>query len=556
MVAGAADHSCRPSERQSYAIRSRSTGIPASTLWRRANGKPSRQDKAANQQYLSPQEERALVNHVLRMAQNGYPLPVSFLRSLAVIIARQRSSIFQHATTNSPITDSKIRPPGKNWPQAFYKRHPELRSRRLKPIDWKRDDRHIEEKVRQWFGVIRRELADPAILLENVYNMDETGVLLSVLNSLKVLVSKHDLREHRGAAVKRTLVTAVECISADGRCLSPLIIWPATTHRSSWTTHPTPGWHFACSKSGYADTEISLYWVQHVFDPQTRDRAGGKPRLLISDGFGPHESLEVLKFCYANQIVLCRLPSHTSHKLQPCDVGVFGPLKAAYRTQVEQHYRGGANAIGKPHFTYLYDRARQTALTRRNIRSGWAKTGLVPFDPNRVLRGVQKSRPEIHIATEIAATPGGAVSDGEAVITTPVTADGFATLCKEVATDVRTLDPGTQDRLQKLNHAAERAMAERALLLDENRLLFEQNNEKTTRQSTGSKLVGHAKVMSYEDILEAQRKREAKTVSRAGANRQRSQPVDKTSARQEEKENAEREIQQWELGRYCAVLDL
>jgi hypothetical protein len=330
MVACAVNGRSGVVKKPSYAIRSRSTGIPASTLWRRANGKPSQRDKAANQQYLTPQEERALVNHVLRMAENGYPLPVSFLRSLAVIIARQRSSIFQH-----PTTDPKLRPPGKNWPQAFYKRHPELRSRRLKPIDWKRDDRHIGEKIHQWFAVIGRELADSAILLENVYNMDETGVLLSVLNSLKVLVSKHDLREHRGAAVKRTLVTAIECISADGRSLSPLIIWPAATHRSSWTTHSTPGWHFACSKTGYADTEISLYWMQHVFDPQTRDRAGGKPRLLISDGFGPHESLEVLKFCYTNQIILCRLPSHTSHKLQPCDVGVFGPLKAAYRSQVE-----------------------------------------------------------------------------------------------------------------------------------------------------------------------------------------------------------------------------
>ncbi|KAL2695068.1 hypothetical protein AAEP93_004165, partial [Penicillium crustosum] len=44
----------------SYAIWSRSTGIPASTLWRRANKKPSVADKAVNQQYLTLQEEQAL----------------------------------------------------------------------------------------------------------------------------------------------------------------------------------------------------------------------------------------------------------------------------------------------------------------------------------------------------------------------------------------------------------------------------------------------------------------------------------------------------------------
>jgi hypothetical protein len=148
-----------------------------------------------------------------------------------------------------------------------------------------------------------------------MYNMDEMGVLLSVLNSLKVLVNKDDLRKHRGTTVKRMLVTAIECISADGRSLCPLIIWPATTLRSLWTTHATPGWHFACSKTGYTNTDLSLYWVRHVFDPQTRDRAAGQPRLLICDGFGTHESLELLEFCFANRIILCRLPSHTSHKL-------------------------------------------------------------------------------------------------------------------------------------------------------------------------------------------------------------------------------------------------
>jgi hypothetical protein len=38
--------------------------------------------------------------------------------------------------------------------------------------------------------------------------MDETGVLLSVLNFLKVLVGKSELRNYRGAGVKRALVTA------------------------------------------------------------------------------------------------------------------------------------------------------------------------------------------------------------------------------------------------------------------------------------------------------------------------------------------------------------
>ena len=95
-------------------------------------------------------------------------------------------------------------------------------------------------------------------------------------------------------------------------------------------------------------------------------------------GFGSHESAELIAFCLADNIILCRLPSHTSHKLQPCNVSVFSPLKAAYREQVEQLYRGGANTIGKAQFLLLYRRARGVAFTSRNIKSSWAKAGLFP----------------------------------------------------------------------------------------------------------------------------------------------------------------------------------
>jgi hypothetical protein len=58
-------------------------------------------------------------------------------------------------------------------------------------------------------------------------------------------------------------------------------------------------------------------------------------------------------------------------------------------------------------------------------------------------------------------------------------------------------------RFQKLANAAEKAFADRAILLDENKLLFEQNNEKITRLSIRSTITGTAKVMTYDDIIKA-----------------------------------------------------
>ena len=366
-----------PNVRKNNSARARHSDVPRTTVHYRSRGRPSRKTKDEGQQYLTPSEEKALVDFLLRMSASGSPVRIKYISSLAFCIARRRA-------TNRPAG-----PPHKNWPQDFRRRHAELKSRNNKAMAWERHDNNIYNKVVHWFDVIKQELCRPDISPENVYNMDETGIMLSMLGCVKVLVGKDDRRNYRGAGVKRTMVTAIECVSASGEYLHPMIIWPASTHRSNWTTYPTPGWVFALSESGYNDSYLSLKWMKEVFDPQTKARANRKPRVLICDGFGTHETLEILEFCFENNIVLCRLPSHTSHKLQPCDVSVFGPLKSAYREQVERLYRGGLTNVNKEHFTTIYSPARAKAMTKRNILAGWAKAGLFPFNPARVLRDLQ-----------------------------------------------------------------------------------------------------------------------------------------------------------------------
>jgi hypothetical protein len=512
-----------------YAALAERSDVPLSTLHHRAHGRRSKEQKAQSQQYLSPSEEKALFEFLLQMSDLGNPVRIKFLPSLAFNIARQRST-----------TNKVIKPPGKNWAQGFEKRHPALKPRRVRAIDWNRHENNIYDKITHWFEVIGKVLRDPAILPENVYNMDETGVMLSMLGSVKVLVGKDDPRDYRGAGVKRTMVTAIECISGDGRSLLPMIIWPATTHRSNWTTYPTPGWHYVCSESGYTDSKISLRWIKRVFDPQTKQRANQKPRILICDGFGTHESLEILEHCFENNIILCRLPSHTSHKLQPCDVGVFAPLKAAYRNQVERLYRGGANTIGKEHFTSLYSPARERAFTKRNIVAGRAATGLFPFNPDRVLRDTPKPPAELTVPKgdevsfpqdEVLQTP-----------VTPVSAEALALLHNLIKQDTHTLDETSKQRLQrhlqKLANAAQMSFAERALLRDQNRFLSRMNNEAKVRRSTKSVVLGKAKVMSYEDIEEARAKRAAKEQAAAGkgkCRRKRKSSAEETGAPQSAK---------------------
>jgi hypothetical protein len=103
----------------------------------------------------------------------------------------------------------------------------------VKALDWSRHEKDIYPKTVQWFEVVGLVLQNPAILLENVYDMDETGVMLSMLASVKVLMGKADMRNYRDGRVKRTMVTAIECGSAEGRYLNPIISWPTPIHQSS-----------------------------------------------------------------------------------------------------------------------------------------------------------------------------------------------------------------------------------------------------------------------------------------------------------------------------------
>ena len=103
-----------PTRSQTYAALSEDCDVPRTTLWYRSHGRPSKEEQDKRQQYLTPSEEKALVEYLLRMARNGFPVPVKHLRQLAFTIVRQRSSVFQ-----APSEDEAVKPPGKNWPQAF-----------------------------------------------------------------------------------------------------------------------------------------------------------------------------------------------------------------------------------------------------------------------------------------------------------------------------------------------------------------------------------------------------------------------------------------------------
>ena len=69
---------------QTWAAWSEYGRVPLTTLYCRAHGRPSNKEKARQQQYLTPAEEKALVASLLLMSNLGYPVRVKYIPSLAL----------------------------------------------------------------------------------------------------------------------------------------------------------------------------------------------------------------------------------------------------------------------------------------------------------------------------------------------------------------------------------------------------------------------------------------------------------------------------------------
>jgi hypothetical protein len=62
--------------------------------------------------------------------------------------------------------------------------------------------------------------------------------------------------------------------------------------------------------------------------------------------------------------------------------------------------------------------------------------------------------------------------------------------------------------------------------------------------------------MSYEDIIEVQKKRDTATTKQVSTRKKRSNAGDKLLSKSEEQRKAEQEIRAWNMSDFCSVLDL
>lgn len=132
------------------------------------------------------------------------------------------------------------------------------------------------------------------------------------------------------------------------------------------------------SSNGWMTSDLFLEVLKHIRDHTKCDK--DNKILLLLDNHETHTTVKAINFCRKNGIVMLSIPTHTSHKIQPLDVGVYGHFKNYCASAFNDWMTINP---GKPVTIYqiacLTKKAFQLAFSQKNIVSLFEKPGLWPL---------------------------------------------------------------------------------------------------------------------------------------------------------------------------------
>jgi hypothetical protein len=274
---------------------------------------------------------------------------------------------------------------GKHWVDNFKKRTPEIKLQRSRPYDHQRALNEDPRIITPWFKLVANTKAKYGITDKDTYNFDETGFMMGVIKGQMVSTGS----EKRGNPKRiqpgnRGWVTDIQGVNAKGWALPPFLIFPGKVLITSWFYNLPWDWVIQVSPNGWTSNELGLAWLKH-FNTHTKSRSVGTHRLLIVDGHESHNSHVFHKYCEEEKIIVLCMPAHSSHLLQPLDVGCFSPLKRAYGDEISSLARYGTKQIKKEVFLPAFKAAFEKAITKENICASFRGAGLVPHNPEAVI---------------------------------------------------------------------------------------------------------------------------------------------------------------------------
>ena len=171
--------------------------IPRTTLQARINGRPNNAASHAHQQRLNPQQEEFLVEWILEEEALGRPPSHARAREMATRILCMNGD-------QAPL--------GKLWVGHFIKRNLRVALIIGRKLEALRAEAATPAQVQAFLELFERTRLRLNIQLENIYNMDESGLSLGVCTNTQVLTGSQRKKAYVKSPENREWVTIIECI--------------------------------------------------------------------------------------------------------------------------------------------------------------------------------------------------------------------------------------------------------------------------------------------------------------------------------------------------------
>ena len=359
----------------------RETGAIYKRVWRRQQGTQSKKE-LSNHTKLTKEEEQQIKDKIDHLDELSMRATRPILTGLSNSVLKLR--------THPPASTPKV---VRDWSTRFQDRFSdEYIWKKQKPLNANRN-RITPEIIVDHIEKLGRVVAKYGIAAEDKWNFDQTGFRIGCGGSCDVITSirykNHKL--YMADPENRVHLTSIECCNAVGVMIPPMLVYKGETILQADVQPTMPGdWKHTSSPTGYANDEIMLAWIQH-FEEHTRRLRKGRYRLLIFDGFESHTDFPFIRWCELHDIIPYVLPSHSTHLLQPLDVGCFQPLKHSHGQAIANAVRVGADTYTRQDFLYDLRDIRKAAFKEKTIVSAWKKSGCHPASAQVILDALPSS---------------------------------------------------------------------------------------------------------------------------------------------------------------------
>ncbi|KAB0805318.1 hypothetical protein PPYR_02288 [Photinus pyralis] len=321
---------------------------------------------------LSPEDEHIFCDYIRNSSDLYFGLTPTDVRSLVYEFAIRKS-------VTVPEQWHVTKMGSRDWFSNFMNRNPTLSIRVPEATSHARAVNFNRVNVTKFFDNLSKVMDKYHFEAANIYNVDETGVT-TVQKPSKIVSTKGTKQVGAVTSGERgTLVTLCAAVNAIGNAIPPMFIFPRKRFKPFFMTGAPTGSIGEANGSGWMDTDTFFTYIKH-FAKYSKPSQENKILLLL-DNHRSHLGLKTIDFCRDNGIVLLSFPPHTSHKLQPLDRSVYGPLKTYMNSAMDAWMKNHpGQTMGIYDLPGLVAEALPKATTPTNILSGFKVSGIFPFN--------------------------------------------------------------------------------------------------------------------------------------------------------------------------------